>query len=146
MQGLLTRNDACSLWIGLGCRRGTAQESIADAVMSVCQRYKVDLAAIAGLATLATKVNEPGLLAFSHSQHWPILYFAAQHLQNSSVPSPSNIVALAIGSPSVAEAAALTAAAQASVEGQRPILWVPKQVLGNVTLAIAKANGSAYVL
>jgi cobalamin biosynthesis protein CbiG len=110
----------------------------------VCRQYLIDGAAIAGLATIDAKQAEPGLLAFSLAQNWPLIYFTQTELERYTV-HPSVVVKAAVGVSSVCEAAALCAAAQAS-----PDLWsklmVPKQIfrgtqgLGSVTVAIAMSH------
>lgn len=133
-----------TLWVGLGCRRGTSAPLFEYALKMVCQRYSVDGAAIAGIATLDLKQTEPGLLRWSLTQSWPLIYFTHADLQYSDVAHPSVKVEAVVGLSSVCEAAALKAAAQASPDLiLPPLLMVPKQIFrlstepGAVTMAIA---------
>jgi cobalamin biosynthesis protein CbiG len=128
------------LWLGLGCRRDTPEQLFASVISAFFAQYSVDAAAILGLATLSTKRTEVGLIAYCHAQRWPLLTFTPQELQQYAVPSPSAAVASAIGIPSVSEAAALRGAAQSSLSGKAPLLLIPKQVLGSVTLALAQSG------
>jgi cobalamin biosynthesis protein CbiG len=132
-----------SLWVGLGCRRGVPMFLLEQALRTVCQRHSIDWGTIAGLATVDLKQAEPGLLAFSLAQNWPLLFFSTAELNGYGVPHPSPAVHAAIGASSVCEASALKAAEQVSSKTGSSVLLVPKQIfcaptaLGSVTVAIA---------
>jgi cobalt-precorrin 5A hydrolase / precorrin-3B C17-methyltransferase len=135
------------LWVGIGCERGTSQVSIEHGVNHALKEHGLAPEAIAGIATLDLKADEVGLLAFSAAHQWPLSYFAPEDLKDCPVPHPSEVVETAVGTPSVAEAAALKAAAQVAPnwEDLSPTLVVPKQVFrlpgepGAVTVAIAQS-------
>jgi cobalt-precorrin 5A hydrolase/precorrin-3B C17-methyltransferase len=55
-----------------------------------------------------------GLLAFAEQKSLSIQFFSADQLKAIAVPNPSTVVSQEVGTPSVAEAAALLAAQQAS--------------------------------
>jgi cobalt-precorrin 5A hydrolase/precorrin-3B C17-methyltransferase len=126
------------LWVGVGCERGTPQGVIEAAIDQVCQANHLALGAIAGLASLDLKADEVGLVALCAERQWPLRCFTAEELKAIPVPNPSPVVAAAVQTPSVAEAAAILAA-----QGE---LRVPKQVVriegqpGAVTVAIAQAE------
>jgi cobalt-precorrin 5A hydrolase / precorrin-3B C17-methyltransferase len=98
------------LWIGVGCKRGTSVALIQHAFETTCQTCGLDRAEISGIATLDRKVAEAGLLEFGRTHLWPIRFFTATELKVCTVPNISPSAQVAIGIPSVAEAAALTAA------------------------------------
>ncbi len=136
------------LWVGLGCERGTAKPVIEQAVKQLFQTHDLARGAIAGLATIDLKADETGLLEFCRDANLPLVCFPADQLRTIPVPNPSPVVAAEVGTPSVAEAAALLASQQSAVSGQ-PVegtLIVPKQVFrlagqpGAVTLAVAQAE------
>jgi cobalamin biosynthesis protein CbiG len=66
---------------------------------------------------------------------WELRGYRAAALAGQAVPHPSGPVAAAVGTASVAEAAALLAA------GPGAALVLPKTVHGGVTVAIARAAG-----
>jgi cobalamin biosynthesis protein CbiG len=109
----------------------------------VCQDYRIDWRAIAGLATIDLKQTELGLLAFSLAHSWPLIYFAQAEIDLYAVPNPSLVVNAAVGVLSVCEAAALRAATQSREETSTAALIISKQIfkessgLGAVTIAIA---------
>jgi cobalamin biosynthesis protein CbiG len=133
------------LWVGLGCRRGTPTSVFEQGLRQVCQDHELDWSDIAGVATLNLKQTEPGLLAFSLDQSWPLIYFTRADLDLYTVPNPSGVVNAAVGVSSVCEASALRAATQARLGTLSSMLVVPKQIfqgpsdLGAVTIAIAQA-------
>jgi len=125
------------LWIGIGCERGTSRQLIESGIRQVLQLHRLAWGAIAGVATIDLKADEPGLIELCQAYDWPLRCFPAAVLQSITVPNPSAIVAAEVGTPSVAEAAAIQAS-------QNP-LRVPKQVIraegqGAVTIAVAEAE------
>jgi cobalt-precorrin 5A hydrolase len=97
------------LWVGIGCKRGTSREFIENAIAQVCLAYHLAESAIAGIATIDTKSNEAGIIELCQERNWALKTFPANILNSVEVPNPSNIVAQEVGTPSVAEAAALCA-------------------------------------
>ncbi|WP_460192673.1 precorrin-3B C(17)-methyltransferase [Thermosynechococcus sp. FA-CM-4201] len=127
------------LWLGIGCERGTSAALIQQAIDHTLAQAGLSPRAIAGLASIDRKADEVGLCQVAEAQDWPSRWFSAQELARVAVPTPSAIVAAEMGTPSVAEAAAVLAS-----EGGR--LIVPKQIYrqggepGAVTIAIAQAE------
>ena len=97
------------LWLGIGCERDTDKALIAYAVEKVCTENHLATEAIAGVATLDLKADEAGLLALIQEKSWPLKCFSPEALSAIEVPSPSDVVRQAVGTPSVAEAAAIAA-------------------------------------
>jgi cobalamin biosynthesis protein CbiG len=129
------------LWVGIGCKRGTSAELMCYAFETVCRDYDLNRDAIAGIGTLKGKETEAGILAFCHSQQWPISFLSAGDLRRCPGTHKSSRAEAAVGTPSVAEAVAILLGKQ---NGAAPILVVPKQSFqwpqesGAVTLAIAQ--------
>ncbi len=136
------------LWVGIGCERGTSQTLIAQAIRDVFQANHLAEGAIAGLATIDLKADEVGLVQFCQDRHLPLRCFTAAQLGQVPVPHPSAIVAAEVGTPSVAEAAAVLASQRADSQALEavPSLLVPKQIVrlkgepGAVTIAIAQSE------
>lgn len=124
------------LWVGIGCQRGVSKLVIQQAIESVFTDYDLDLATIAGLATLDRKANETGLVDYCRESGWFLKIYSPERLNSVMVARSSQLVSTLVGTASVAEAAALSAA-------QTDILLVPKQKFlldagsGSVTIAIA---------
>nr|WP_083765733.1 precorrin-3B C(17)-methyltransferase [Crocosphaera subtropica] len=95
------------LWVGLGCIRGTSQGFIASAIEAVCQQYHLAEEAIAGIATIDIKADEVGIVQYCQEKQYPLLTYSADILNTINVPHPSEVVKQEVGTPSVAEAAAI---------------------------------------
>jgi cobalt-precorrin 5A hydrolase/precorrin-3B C17-methyltransferase len=128
------------LWLGIGCERGTDLALLERLVMEGLAAAQLAAAAVAGLASIDRKGDEPALLELAARRGWPLRLFRAEQLAEVSVPNPSAAVAAEMGTASVAEAAALLAA------GTGAQLLLPKQIErrqagenGAATLAICQA-------
>jgi cobalt-precorrin 5A hydrolase / precorrin-3B C17-methyltransferase len=136
------------LWVGIGCERGTSRELIEFAIQQVCRNHHLAIEAIAGIATIDIKADEIGLIELCQGQNWLLKTFPAAVLSTVNVPTPSNIVAAEVGTPSVAEAAAISATInpEISTANSTNNLLVSKQIMrlegqpGAVTVAIAVAE------
>ncbi|MBE9226900.1 precorrin-3B C(17)-methyltransferase [Phormidium sp. LEGE 05292] len=134
------------LWLGIGCERGSSKKLIESAIQQVCQKYHLAESAIAGIATIDIKADEVGLIEVCQEKNWPLKTFSAEILGKINVPNPSTIVAAEVGTPSVAEAAAICAGLE--MTGKMLVLqdWtnllVKKQIFrlegerGAVTIAV----------
>jgi cobalamin biosynthesis protein CbiG len=131
------------LWVGIGCQRGVSQLAIRHAIESVFTEYDLDLATIAGIATLDRKANEPGLIDLCLDSGWFLKIYSPERLNSVMVARSSKLVSALVSTASVAEAAALCAA-------QTDILLVPKQKFrldpesGFVTIAIAQIDFNSF--
>jgi cobalt-precorrin 5A hydrolase/precorrin-3B C17-methyltransferase len=129
-----------SLWLGLGCERGTSLGLLERLIDTALADHSLAAAAVAGLASASRKADEPALLALAQQRGWPLRLFEPEELAAVPVPNPSVAVAAEMGTASVAEASALLAA------GAEAALLLPKRIehrregeLGAATLAIAEA-------
>ncbi len=98
------------LWVGIGCERGTSRQLIERAITEVMQTHALAEGAIAGIATIDLKADEVGLVELCRDRLFPLRTFPAEVLGSVAVPTPSAVVEKAVGTPSVAEAAAVQAA------------------------------------
>ncbi len=131
------------LWIGIGCERGTSKKLIETAITNTCQKYHLATESIAGIATIDIKADEQGILELCHSWNLPLKTFSAEALKQVEVPTPSTVVNQEVGTPSVAEAAAILAIKNLP---NTNTLLVSKQIIkqdnqpGAVTVAIAQSE------
>ncbi|AUS99489.1 cobalamin biosynthesis protein CbiG [Nostoc sp. CENA543] len=125
----------------MGCTSGISSELLVTAVEQVCRNYELRLAAIAGIATIDIKAREISLVEFCRSHGLPLTTFPAEMLAQVAVPHGDMAIAKIVGTPSVAEAAAILAASQTNLAVK---LIVPKQIIrlpekpGAVTIAVAQ--------
>ncbi|MDV2990745.1 MAG: Siroheme synthase [Chroococcidiopsis sp. SAG 2025] len=125
------------LWVGIGCERGTSRQLIEAGIQQICRENQLAAEAIAGIATIDLKADEVGLVELCHAYDFPLRTFPAKILRAISVPNPSPVVEREVGTPSVAEAAALCACLNPphtkahhtdSDRKVTPTLLVPKQI------------------
>ncbi len=84
------------------------------------------------LATVDRRVDEPCMVQAAAARGVPLLTYAAEELAAVAVPAPSEVVARHVGTPSVAEAAALRSGGE---------LVVGKQKSEHATCAVATWPG-----
>jgi cobalamin biosynthesis protein CbiG len=122
---------------GVGCRRGTAAAAIEEAVLAALAAHAIPPGRLGAIATLAGKAAEPGLVEAARRLATPLVPCPAEALRavEAAVPLVSARTRAAVGVASVAEAAALVAAAP----GAR--LLGPRLALNGATCAIAVGDG-----
>ncbi len=120
---------------GVGCERGCDAAELADLVLGTLARADLAPGAVACVASLDLKADEPAVLALAERLGVPFVTFPAARLEEESprLPNPSEVVYAATGCHGVAEGAALAAA------GSGAALRVPKTRSKRATCAIAHA-------
>jgi cobalt-precorrin 5A hydrolase / precorrin-3B C17-methyltransferase len=127
------------LWVGVGCERGTERELIERAISKVFQAHHLAQGAIAGIATINIKADEVGLVELCQARNFPLVVFTPEQLRDIQVPNPSEVVAQEVGTPSVAEAAAMFVASSSDLIVSKQIYKEENQP-GAVTVAVAVAQ------
>ncbi len=125
------------LWLGIGCERGTSRELIEQAIDETCRTYHLAPEAIAGIASINLKADEKGIVEVCQRRNLVFKTFDAQQLNQVDVPTPSEVVQQEVGTPSVAEAAAILAGENLLVSKQ---IFKADAQSGAVTIAIAQAT------
>jgi cobalt-precorrin 5A hydrolase/precorrin-3B C17-methyltransferase len=129
-----------SLVVGVGCSRGAPAAEILDHLDTTLAEAGLAAASVAALASVDAKRDEPGLAEAASARRWPLRFHPAEELAQVPVPNPSAAAARAVGTPSVAEAAALV--------GGRAELVVAKRKAARVTVAVARVRprGRLYLV
>ncbi len=96
--------------LGLGCDRDTSLATLQTAVDQAMALAGLQVTAVAGAATIDKKYDENAILQLAAAHGWPLRFFSAEQLAQVEVPNPSETVRKYMGTPAVAEAAALLAA------------------------------------
>ena len=94
--------------VGIGCKRGTAEETIAEAFDAALRKSGCHELAVKAVATIDLKADEPGLLAFCRGRGLPLYTYSASEL--SAVPGSftgSDFVKKTTGVDNVCERAAV---------------------------------------
>ncbi|MFT3986639.1 precorrin-3B C(17)-methyltransferase [Aestuariivirga sp.] len=121
-----------TLTVGVGCERGTPDNHVRDLVNATLLAHGLAEWSVSNYGTLDLKEDEPAIA----EDFWPeIRFFTADELNAVAgrVPQPSATVAVATGTPSVSEAAAL---ALANPDGA---IIVPKTKSNRATCAVARS-------
>ncbi|HMG40764.1 MAG TPA: precorrin-3B C(17)-methyltransferase [Acidimicrobiales bacterium] len=121
-----------SLVVGVGSSSGAEAGGIAELLAGALAEAGLSRAAVGLVASVDLKRGEPGIVALAAELGVELRTFPADVLAGQDVPTPSDVVAQAVGTPSVAEAAALVAA------GPGAQLVVPKRRSSEATVAIAR--------
>jgi histidinol-phosphate/aromatic aminotransferase/cobyric acid decarboxylase-like protein len=109
--------------VGIGAGGGVTAEEVLDAIDAVLPAGAADVR----LATLDVRASEPGIVSAAGRRGWPVTGYPAARLAEVVVPAPSGRVTELVGTPSVAEAAALLGGGS---------LVVGKTAFGRVTVAV----------
>jgi cobalt-precorrin 5A hydrolase / precorrin-3B C17-methyltransferase len=125
-----------SLVLGVGASSNADPDGIAALVTRTLGDAGLDPAAVGLVASVDIKADEPGIAALAQRFDAELRTFPAASLAEAAdreqVPNPSPAVDAAVGTPSVAEAAALLAA------GPEATLVVAKRRSAEATVAVAR--------
>ncbi len=120
------------LIVGVGCRKGTSQEEILEAIDQALKKGECSREDIRCVATIDLKGDEAGLKEACINLGLPLKVVSIDHIKSFNGPyQRSSFVKQKIGVEGVSEPCALLA-------GRRTRLIVPKFKRGRVCVAIAK--------
>ncbi|SFF16929.1 cobalt-precorrin 5A hydrolase / precorrin-3B C17-methyltransferase [Actinacidiphila alni] len=108
-----------SLTVGIGGSRGVTREEVVTLVRSTLAEAGLAERSVTALATVDAKASEAGIVAAAAAFGVPLLTFPADTLAAIPVPNPSAAPLAAVGTASVAEAAALAAAPGGELVAQK---------------------------
>ncbi|MFC9604290.1 precorrin-3B C(17)-methyltransferase [Streptomyces niveus] len=109
-----------SLVVGVGASRGVGVDEVYGLVRNVLRDAGLSPLSVVELATVDAKADEPGIVGAAGRLGVAVRTYPADVLAAITVPNPSGAPLAAVGTPSVAEAAALAA-------GRGGELLVPKR-------------------
>ncbi|WP_262061941.1 precorrin-3B C(17)-methyltransferase [Streptomyces sp. STR69] len=96
-----------SLVVGVGASKGAPVDEVSGLIESALRDAGLSVASLAELATVDAKSDEPGIVEAAQRLGVPLVTYSAEELAAVEVPNPSEAPLTAVGTPSVAEAAAL---------------------------------------
>lgn len=99
-----------SLVVGVGAARGVSAAEVGELIDAALADVGLSPLSVRCLATAEVKADEAGILEAARERGWPVVAYPAGLLARIPVPNPSDVVAAEVGTPSVAEAAALAGA------------------------------------
>ncbi|MET7752726.1 precorrin-3B C(17)-methyltransferase [Micromonospora sp. NPDC005367] len=124
-----------SLVAGVGASRGAPAAEVADLLRRVLADAGLSPASLRCLASADVKADEAGIVATAQTLGVPLVTRPAAQLAAVDVPHPSEVVRAAVGTPSVAEAAALLGTTGRPADAD---LLVPKTASAMATVAVAR--------
>jgi len=119
------------LHLGIGCRRDIPRDEIIEHVTTVFAKHKLSMNSIASVGSVEAKRNETGLIEAAHHFGVEPVFYTTKELAAVKTPTPSHVVHIHMGVPSVAEASAMLSAGRGD-------LVVTKEKTQTVTLAVAR--------
>ncbi|MDX3264243.1 precorrin-3B C(17)-methyltransferase [Streptomyces sp. MI02-2A] len=96
-----------TLVVGVGASKGSPVGEILELIEGALREAGLSARSLAELATVDAKADEPGIVEAARRLGVPLVTYSAAVLAEVDVPNPSDAPLAAIGTPSVAEAAAL---------------------------------------
>lgn len=96
-----------SLVVGVGASKGAPVDEVLGLIESTLGEAGLSPKSLAELATVDAKAGEPGIVEAAERLGVPVVTYSAERLAGVEVPNPSDAPLAAVGTPSVAEAAAL---------------------------------------
>ncbi|MGW0627999.1 precorrin-3B C(17)-methyltransferase [Streptomyces sp. NPDC002758] len=125
-----------SLVVGVGSSKGAPVDEVLGLVEDALRDAGLSVRSVAELATVDAKSAEPGIVGAAERLGVPLVTYSAEELAGVEVPNPSAAPLAAVGTPSVAEAAALVGGGE---------LLVPKRKSGArpamATCAVVRRSG-----
>ncbi|MFF4383329.1 cobalamin biosynthesis protein [Kitasatospora sp. NPDC001547] len=128
-----------TLVVGIGASSGAERTEVLRLLTDTLREAGLPLAAVARLATVAGKAGHPAVRwTADHLPGVPVDEHPPEALAGVPVPNPSPAVGTAVGTASVAEAAAL-----ASAPGGRLVVTKRKSARATVAIARSAAPGAS---
>ena len=131
-----------TVWIGIGCRKGTETDMIKAAIRYFLTEHAIDERSVAGIASIDVKAQEQGILDACREYNWPFSTFSAEKLCALEGDfTASEFVKSHVGVDNVCERSALCAAGENEENGiighGETILLIRKEIMPGITLAAA---------
>jgi cobalt-precorrin 5A hydrolase/precorrin-3B C17-methyltransferase len=130
-----------SLVVGVGASRGVGADEVLAIVETALAEGGLSPKSVAALATVDAKADEAGIVAAAERLGVPLETYGAEVLAGIAVPNPSAAPLAAVGTPSVAEAAALAAA-----PGGELVVQKRKSAMATAAVARRRPRGRLAVV
>ena len=131
-----------SLALGVGCERGISLEALADGLERFLHAHGMARASICTLASVDLKADEPALLELAKQHSWQTAFYPPEELaQVRGIRNPSPLVEKCVGTPGVAEPAALLAAGAENLLVEKQVRTSP---LGPQRMTFALARLTSF--
>ncbi|MFE1289010.1 precorrin-3B C(17)-methyltransferase [Streptomyces sp. NPDC058751] len=135
-----------SLVVGVGASRGAPVEEVLGLVEDALRGAGLSASSVAGLATVDAKSEEPGIIGAAGRLGVPVVTYTAGELAAVEVPNPSGAPLAAVGTPSVAEAAALKGGGELLVPKRKSVRADGQPAMATCAVVRRPARGRLAVV
>lgn len=127
---------ASDLVLGMGCERGISSKSVIQGIRKILAERDFPISRVSELTTIDLKQDETGLRQAARQLNLPIRFYTSEVLSAvEDIPNPSSVVEECVGTPGVAEAAAMKASGNTTLLMEKKVLRPEEYAL---TLSIAE--------
>lgn len=131
--------------LGVGCRKGTSEKAVAEAVKKILSDNGVDFRSVKTINSIDIKSGEKGLLDFAGHSGIPIHFFTAAELNAAEGKfSSSDFVKKVTGTDCVCERAASAAVCRETGCAGPAKMLIKKSACGDVTVAAAVEHAEVH--
>jgi precorrin-4 C11-methyltransferase len=131
-----------SLVLGVGCERGVSMAALEDGLDQFLGERGFAKSSIAILASVELKADEDGMLELARRHDWQTVFYSPEELAAvAEMPNPSAVVARCVGTPGVAEPAALLAAGAKQLLAEKQVM---RSTLAPQRMTFALARLAAF--
>ena len=127
-----------SLVAGIGAGSGVTAAEVLELIEVTLDDAGLSPRSLTALATVDAKVNEAGLISAAARLGVPLRTYSAETLSRVDVPNPSHVPRATVGTPSVAEAAALLEAGTGELLVPKAKSFHPDGAPARATAAVAR--------
>ncbi|TXS79788.1 precorrin-3B C(17)-methyltransferase [Streptomyces sp. me109] len=135
-----------SLVVGVGASKGATVDEVAGLVEDALRDAGLSARSVAELATVDAKSEEPGIVGAAARLGVPLVTHPAAELTAVDVPNPSGAPLAAVGTPSVAEAAALVRGGELLVPKRKSVRADGRPAMATVAVVRRPARGRLAVV
>jgi precorrin-4 C11-methyltransferase len=125
------------LVVGVGCERGISAEALEEGFAQVLDRHRYSRSSVVRIASADIKADEAGLREWVERNGWDVVFHSAENLAAVEAPTPSAVVERCVGTPGVAEPAALLASGSDRLLVAKEIVTSPLSTQ-RMTFALAR--------
>ncbi|MEU5055840.1 MULTISPECIES: precorrin-3B C(17)-methyltransferase [unclassified Streptomyces] len=135
-----------SLVVGVGASKGAPVDEVLGLVRDTLRDAGLSPLSVARLATVDAKAGEPGIVEAAEQLGVPVVTYGAEQLAAVAVPNPSDAPLDAVGTPSVAEAAALVAGGELLVPKRKSVRADGKPAMATCAVVRTAPRGRLAVV
>jgi precorrin-4 C11-methyltransferase len=129
-----------SLVLGVGCERGISGAALEDGLSHFLTEHHFARGSIGTVASVDLKADEEAIGELARRHGWQTVFYSAEELARvAGAPNPSEVVARCVGTPGVAEPAALLAAGADRLLVEKRVMTSPLAPQ-RVTFALARSS------